>query len=138
MFSRLIRWISYPGFVQPAPVQLRLVFVFYFSLNSTFFVSVVFILFFLDTEEGPKENEKLDLAQEDLKGIALMAAQISEDQEMATIQDEWQLAAEILNQLFMVIYILAVLLTFGIVFINAPGIIFEHPKPSIEETIRFY
>ena len=66
-----------------------------------------------------------------------MAAQISEDQEMAVIQDEWQLAAEILNQLFMVIYILAVLLTFGIIFINAPGIVFEHPKPSIDETIRF-
>ena len=46
-----------------------------------------------------------------------MAAQISEDQEMAAIQDEWQLAAEILN---------------------APGIVFEHPKPSIDETIRFY
>lgn len=67
-----------------------------------------------------------------------MAAQIAEEREMNIIQEEWQLAAEILNQFFMVIYILAALITFAVIFINAPGVVFTHPEPSMDEIIRFY
>ena len=92
-----------------------------------------------DTEEGRKETaEKYDSGEDNLRGLALMAAQIKEEAELGKIQEEWQLAAEILNQFFMIIYILAAFLTFGVIFINAPGIISSHPEPSMEEIVRVY
>ena len=94
---------------------------------------------FSEKEEGRKEKvEKYDQAQDNLRGLALMAAQITEEEELGKIQEEWQLAAEILNQLFMIIYIVAAFLTFGVVFINAPGIIYSHPEPSMDEIVRVY
>ena len=98
-----------------------------------------FATIFSDTEEGRNEKvEKYDPAQDSLRGLALMAAQITEEEELGKIQEEWQLAAEILNQFFMIIYILAAFLTFSVIFINAPGIIYAHPEPSMDEIVRVY
>ena len=103
-----------------------------FALNTP-------LLFLPEKEEGHNEKvEKYDPAQDNLRGLALMAAQITEEEELGKIQEEWQLAAEILNQLFMIIYIIAAFLTFGVVFINAPGIIYSHPEPSMDEIVRVY
>lgn len=82
--------------------------------------------------------ERCDPAQDDLRGLALMAAQISEEEELGKIQEEWQLAAEILNQFFMMIYIVAAFATFVGIFINAPGIMSSHPVPSMADIVRVY
>ena len=73
-----------------------------------------------------------------MKGLALMAAQITEEEELGKIQEEWQLAAEILNQFFMIVYMVAAFLTFCVIFINAPGIIYAHPEPFMDDIIRVY
>ena len=67
-----------------------------------------------------------------------MAAQITEEEELGKIQEEWQLAAEILNQFFMNLYILVALLTFLVTFMNAPGIIFSHPEQSMDDIVHVY
>ena len=93
----------------------------------------------LDTEEGRNEKvEKYDPAEDNLRGLALMAAQITEEEELGKIQEEWQLAAEIMNQFFMIFYIMAAFLTFVVTFINAPGIIFSHPEQSMDDIVRVY
>ena len=83
-----------------------------------------------------KENEKPEVG--DLQGLALMAAQVTEDQKMSAIQEEWQLAAEILNQFFMMVYIIVAVLTFALIFLNAPGVVFDYPDPNMDEITRYY
>ena len=52
-----------------------------------------------------------------------MAEKLIEDAESEALQDEWKLAARVLNRFFLWLYIIATVLSVGGVFVQTPGFI---------------
>ena len=55
-------------------------------------------------------------------GITKMAERVLKKQEDEAIMDEWQLAAQVLNRLFMTVYLVAIFLSLAGIFLQAPGL----------------
>lgn len=64
-------------------------------------------------------------------GITMMAERVSKKQEEEKVQDEWQLAARVINRLFLVGYLVAVVLSISGIFLQVPGVLVTRPSPPI-------
>lgn len=62
-------------------------------------------------------------------GITMMAERVSKKQEEEKVQDEWQLAARVINRLFLVGYLVAVVLSISGIFLQVPGVLVTRPLP---------
>ena len=66
-------------------------------------------------------------------GITMMAQRVVEKCEDDKIQDEWQLAARVINKLFMIIYLVAIFLSIVGIFLFIPGFITSRPEPPLTD-----
>ena len=62
-------------------------------------------------------------------GVLMMAAQAQRQKKLSFIQEEWQTAAAVLNRLFLITYIVAVVLSVIGIFGQIPGFIVSRPTP---------
>ncbi|XP_068705894.1 neuronal acetylcholine receptor subunit alpha-2-like isoform X3 [Montipora foliosa] len=62
-------------------------------------------------------------------GITMMAKQVLRKQEKDNIQEEWQLAARVVNRLFLICYLIAVALSIFGIFLDVPGVLVSRPLP---------
>ena len=66
-------------------------------------------------------------------GITMMAERELKKQEEGNIQEEWQLAARIINRLFLVGYLIAVILSIFGIFLQVPGVFVSRPSPPTSD-----
>lgn len=66
-------------------------------------------------------------------GITMMAERVSKKQEEEKVQDEWQLAARVINRLFLVGYLVAVVLSISGIFLQVPGVLVTRPSPPTSD-----
>lgn len=63
----------------------------------------------------------------------MMAERVSREQEEENVQDEWQLAARVINRLFLVGYLVAVVLSIFGIFLQVPGVLVTRPSPPTSD-----
>ena len=63
----------------------------------------------------------------------MMAERVSKKQEEETVQDEWQLAARVINRFFLVGYLVAVGLSISVIFLQVPGVLVTRPSPPTSD-----
>ena len=66
-------------------------------------------------------------------GITMMAEQVLRKQEEDNIQEEWQLAARVVNRLFLICYLVAVVLSIFGIFLQVPGVLVSRPSPPTSD-----
>lgn len=66
-------------------------------------------------------------------GITMMAERELKKQEEGNIQEEWQLTARIINRLFLVGYLIAVILSIFGIFLQVPGVFVSRPSPPTSD-----
>jgi len=66
-------------------------------------------------------------------GITMMAERVSKKQEEENVQDEWQLAARVINRFFLVGYLVAVFLSISVIFLQVPGVLVTRPSPPTSD-----
>lgn len=66
-------------------------------------------------------------------GITMMAEQVLRKQEEDNIQEEWQLAARVVNRLFLICYLVAVILSIFGIFLEVPGVLVSRPSPPTSD-----
>lgn len=66
-------------------------------------------------------------------GINMMANQVLRKQEEDSIQEEWQLAARVVNRLFLICYLTAVVLSIFGIFLQVPGVLVSRPSPPTSD-----
>ena len=80
-----------------------------------------------------KDTTDTSLARRQLpdepSGITLMAKRVQRKQEEDGTQDEWHLAARVVNRLFMICYLVAVSLSIFGIFLDVPGVLVSRPSP---------
>ena len=85
---------------------------------------------FLGNAEGEGEDGRRRLPKEP-SGIAMMADKLVKRCEDDEIRDEWQLVARIVNRLFLVVYLAAVLFSIVGIFLVIPGLLIARPEPPL-------
>ena len=88
--------------------------------------SVCFFFFIAPDEDAKQQTHSTPFDGED-SGLVLMAEQLIEDAESDAVQDEWKLAAKVLNRFFLWLYTLSVVLGVIGIFLQTPGLIVERP-----------
>ena len=63
----------------------------------------------------------------------MMAERVSRKQQEENVQDEWQLAARVINRLFLVGYLVAVVLSIFGIFLQVPGVLVTRPSPPTSD-----
>ena len=63
----------------------------------------------------------------------MMAERVSKKQEEENVQDEWQLAARVINRFFLVGYLVAVFLSISVIFLQVPGVLVTRPSPPTSD-----
>lgn len=66
-------------------------------------------------------------------GITMMAERKLKKQEEENKQEEWQLAARVINRLFLICYLIAVVLSIFGTFLQVPGVLVSRPSPPISD-----
>ncbi|XP_078383130.1 neuronal acetylcholine receptor subunit alpha-2-like isoform X2 [Oculina patagonica] len=66
-------------------------------------------------------------------GITMMAERVLRKQEDEKVQEEWQLAARVINRLFLVGYLIAVVLSIFGIFLQVPGVLVSRPSPPTSD-----
>ena len=66
-------------------------------------------------------------------GITMMAERVLRRQEEDSVQEEWQLAARVINRLFLICYLVAVVLSIFGIFLQVPGIFVSRPSPPTSD-----
>lgn len=92
-----------------------------------------FSIFLLDNRDTAVSDNDGSFARRRLprepSGITMMAERVSKKQEEEKVQDEWQLAARVINRLFLVGYLVAVVLSISGIFLQVPGVLVTRPSP---------
>ena len=79
-----------------------------------------------DTKESSLARRRLP---KEPSGITMMAKRVLRKQEEENTQEEWQLAARVVNRLFLICYLVAVVLSILGVFLDVPGVLVARPLP---------
>ncbi|XP_029194823.2 neuronal acetylcholine receptor subunit alpha-7-like [Acropora millepora] len=79
-----------------------------------------------DTKESSLARRRLP---KEPSGITMMAKRVLRKQEEENTQEEWQLAARVVNRLFLICYLVAVVLSIFGVFLDVPGVLVARPLP---------
>lgn len=66
-------------------------------------------------------------------GITMMAERVLGEQEEDNVQEEWQLAARVINRLFLICYLVAVVLSIFGIFLQVPGVLVSRPSPPTSD-----
>jgi len=66
-------------------------------------------------------------------GITMMAERVSKKKKEETVQDEWQLAARVMNRFFLLGYVVAVVLSIFAIFLQVPGVLVARPSPPTSD-----
>ena len=66
-------------------------------------------------------------------GITMMAERVLKKQDEDRVQEEWQLAARVINRLFLICYLVAVVLSIFGIFLQVPGVIISRPSPPTSD-----
>ena len=95
-----------------------------------------FILSFADADtESITSEELIDEIkygpETEKSGLVLMAERIIDEAESSRQEDEWKLAAKVINRFFLSLYVIAVSLSVIGIFAQTPGFIIDRPeKPT--------
>lgn len=96
-----------------------------------------FSIFLLDNRDTAVSDNDGSFARRRLprepSGITMMAERVSKKQEEEKVQDEWQLAARVINRLFLVGYLVAVVLSISGIFLQVPGVLVTRPSPPTSD-----
>jgi len=63
----------------------------------------------------------------------MMAERVSKKKKEETVQDEWQLAARVMNRFFLLGYVVAVVLSIFAIFLQVPGVLVARPSPPTSD-----
>jgi len=63
----------------------------------------------------------------------MMAERVLGEQEEDNVQEEWQLAARVINRLFLICYLVAVVLSIFGIFLQVPGVLVSRPSPPTSD-----
>ena len=100
---------------------------------STQIYRLVLLIFLLGNRDTTVNDNDGSFARRRLprepSGITMMAERVSKKQEEENVQDEWQLAARVINRLFLIGYLVAVILSIFGIFLQVPGVLVTRPSP---------
>ncbi|XP_073251624.1 neuronal acetylcholine receptor subunit alpha-2-like [Porites lutea] len=83
-----------------------------------------------DSDGGSRIRRRLP---REPSGITMMAERVLKKQDEERVQEEWQLAARVINRLFLICYLVAVVLSIFGIFLQVPGVIISRPSPPTSD-----
>ena len=83
-----------------------------------------------DSDGGSRIRRRLP---REPSGITMMAERVLKKQDEDRVQEEWQLAARVINRLFLICYLVAVVLSIFGIFLQVPGVIISRPSPPTSD-----
>ena len=124
--SDMIRTISKPAL---PVIRMSTIFAYIESLeihSHPIYLNACLIVFIELGGDAKQQTHSTPFDGED-SGLVLMAEQLIEDAESDAVQDEWKLAAKVLNRFFLWLYTLSVVLGVVGIFLQTPGLIVARP-----------